>query len=113
MAVNQTAREALYLYMFNVVELNPEEFRATVQAAPLTGEQTKSIMSLADYLKQEGREEGREEGQEEGCLFGQVQALQQALGQLVEARATLKLKSKEQLEIMVGSLQRELHERLK
>ena len=121
MAVNQTVREALYLYMFKVAELNPEEFRATVDEIPLTGEQTKAIMSLADYLKQEGleeglekgRREGRQEGRQEGLLIGQVQMLQQLLGRPVESFDNLNLHSNEQLESMLAGLQREVRAQMK
>lgn len=69
------------------------------------------IMSIAEQLKQIGREEGRQEGLERGRLIGQIQSHEDWLHLPTTPAQALEQLSEEELRARLGRLKEQLRRR--
>ncbi len=118
--VNRTERgrellPTMLRYLFNIPELNAKEFKAKVEASPLFDKNPETIMTIADYFRNEGLEEGLKKGREEGWQGGRqesrvemAQMLQRILGRPVDSADTLAQLSAAQLASLVDHLAQDL-----
>ena len=98
---------AMLRYIFHADATAPSTFADLVSKLP-SAEIKESFMSIADQLKQEGRQEGFERGR----VIGKIQACQELLGLPAVTLAELQRKEASELESLLHALEARVRARL-